>query len=323
MAKLTQAIDHMNLKRFRFWFQLSAFVFIIYGGMLAVDLGNSLPTFSCGYNQTGRAGVCYLLPLQHQLSRPWPVLLGWASLSVLTGFALFVLWFLVLGKAWCGFICPLGTLQDWITSWRQKLGIRASNYREDQFKRLAWVKYVLLSLVILIPLGISSGALSHEWGAPFCQICPGRLILPLFTLDTSQWKVDFSSPPQVALTALGALITGGFLLGSFLKKRFFCFFCPMLALQHLVRKPALFKLKKDGSKCTRCGDCYTACDMEIRPIADDVTTVDMTTEDCTLCLKCVAACPENGALRADFARITIFKSTETGFVKRMQQENRP
>ncbi|MEY2633725.1 MAG: hypothetical protein RIR00_2379, partial [Pseudomonadota bacterium] len=77
--------------------------------------------------------------------------------------------------------------------------------------------------------------------------------------------------------------------------------------------------KKDGSKCTRCGDCYRVCDMEIKEIADDVDNPRIMMDDCTLCLKCVASCPEPGALKAQFATITFFESTEAGFIKRMNK----
>lgn len=319
MSKLRAAVNNVDLKRFRFWLQLAAFVLFVYGGYLAINLGNSLPMFGCGYIREGRAGVCYLLPLQHQLARPWEQLFGYAGIAVLTGFAIFALWFIVLNKGWCGFVCPLGTLQDWLTSLRQKLGIRQSGYSHEQFNKLTWIKYVLLALMLLIPLGIGGGLWSHEVGAPFCQICPGRMILPLFVGDISQWTIDFSSTGKIVLTALGMGITGLFIGGAFVKKRFFCFFCPMSALHYLLSKPALLRLRKDGSKCTRCGDCYTACDMEIREIADDVKRKEIMTDDCTLCLKCVAACPEKGALKVDFANITIFESTEEGFIKRMNK----
>lgn len=319
MNKLKNAVDRMDLKRFRFWFQLVAFLLMVYGGYLAVDLGNKLPMFSCGYNREGRAGVCYLLPLQHQLARSWPQLFSLAGIAVLTGFGVFALWFIVLNKGWCGFVCPLGTIQDWLTALRQKLGIRQSRYTAAQFARLTWIKYVLLALMLLIPLGIGGGFWSHDLGAPFCQICPGRMILPMFTGDFSQWTVDFSSKSMMVLSALGMAITGLFVAGSFVKKRFFCFFCPMSALHYLLSRPALLRLRKDGSKCTRCGDCYTACDMEIREIADDIERKEIMTDDCTLCLKCVAACPEKGALRVDFATVTIFESTEEGFIKRMNK----
>ncbi len=93
----------------------------------------------------------------------------------------------------------------------------------------------------------------------------------------------------------------------------------MSALQYLFSKPALLNLKKDGDKCTRCGDCYRVCDMEIREIADDVEQPRIMQDDCILCLKCVAACPEDGALKATFLGKTIFESTEAGFIKRMNR----
>lgn len=319
MKRLKDAVDRVDLNRFRFWLQLAMFALLVYGGYLAVDLGSRLPMFSCGFNEEGRAGVCYLLPLQHQLSRPWPQLFGFAGISVLTGFGVFFLWFIALNKGWCGYVCPLGTIQDWITALRRRLGARYSRYTQGQFRQLSRIKYLLLALMVLIPLGIGGGWFSRDMGTPFCLICPGRMILPMFTGDFSQFTIDFSSKTALVMTALGMGITGLFLAGAFVKKRFFCFFCPMSALHYLISKPALLKLKKDGDKCTRCGDCYTVCDMEIKEIADDIKTRDIMMDDCILCLKCVAACPEPGALKANFASVTFFESTEAGFIKRSQK----
>lgn len=217
-------IDRIDLRPFRFWFQLIAFVFLVYGGHLAVDLGNSLPTFSCGYNSKGTAGVCYLLPLQHQLAQPWEQLFSPAGIAVLSGFGLFVLWFVVLNKAWCGYVCPLGTIQDWITGIRKRLGIAYSNYSDDHFNKLKYIKYFLLLALIFIPLAIGGHFISHDWGVPFCKICPARMIIPAFNGDFSQWTIDFSSNTKMALTALGMFIVGLFLVGSFIKKRFFLLF---------------------------------------------------------------------------------------------------
>lgn len=319
MKRLKNAVDRVDLNRFRFWLQLAMFALLVYGGYLAVNLGSHLPMFSCGFNEEGRAGVCYLLPLQHQLSRPWPQLFSIAGISVLTGFGVFFLWFIVLNKGWCGYVCPLGTIQDWITALRRRLGARYSRYTQGQFRQLSRIKYLLLALMVLIPLGIGGGWFSRDLGTPFCLICPGRMILPMFTGDFSQFTIDFSSKTALVMTALGMGITGLFLAGAFVKKRFFCFFCPMSALHYLISKPALLKLKKDGDKCTRCGDCYTVCDMEIKEIADDIKTRDIMMDDCILCLKCVAACPEPGALKANFASVTFFESTEAGFIKRSQK----
>ncbi|WP_127477439.1 4Fe-4S binding protein [Sulfurivermis fontis] len=319
MKRIRDAVNSVDLRRFRFWLQLFFFVLLVYGGYLAVNLGQYLPTFACGFNQEGRGGICYLLPLQHQLAMSWKTLFSWAGLMVLQGFLFFALWFFVLNKGWCGYVCPLGTLQDWITSLRARLGIRYSRYTEGQFRRLSLIKYLLLALMILIPLGIGGALLPHDMGTPFCDICPGRMIIPMFTGDFSQLTIDFSTKTTMVMTALGMLVTGLFLAGAFFKKRFFCFFCPMSALHYLLSKPALLRLKKDGAKCTRCGDCYRVCDMEIREIADEVKDPRIMQDDCIMCLKCVAHCPEPGALKATFAGIPIFESTEYGFIKRMNK----
>ncbi len=319
MSRLRQAVNGVDLRRFRFWLQIAFFVLFVYGGYFAINLGNDLPTFSCGFNREGRGGVCFLLPMQHLLSTRWSSLFGMAGIGVLTAFLTFGLWFIVLNKGWCGYACPLGTLQDWITALRVRLGIRHSRYSEGQFRKLSAIKYVLLALTVLLPLGVGGALLPHSLGTPFCDICPGRMIIPMFSGDFSQLTIDFSSKTPMIMTALGMLITGLFLTGAFVKKRFFCFFCPMSALHYLFSKPALLNLKKDGDKCTRCGDCYRVCDMQIPEIADDVEHPRIMQDDCILCFKCIAACPEEGALKATFAGIPIFESTEAGFNKRMTQ----
>jgi polyferredoxin len=319
-TRIRAAINNVNLRRFRFWAQIGFFLLFVYGGYFAINLSNELPTFACAFNREGRGGVCFLMPLQHLMATRWSSLFGWAGLGVLTALLSFAVWFILLNKAWCGYACPLGTLQDWITALRARLGIRYSRYTRSQFRRLSSIKYLLLALTILLPLGIGGGLLPHSLGTPFCDICPGRMIIPLFSGDISQLSIDFSSKTSMIMTALGMLITGLFLTGAFVRKRFFCFFCPMSALHYLFSKPALLNLKKEGAKCTRCGDCYRVCDMQIREIADDVENPRIMQDDCILCFKCIAACPEDGALKATFVGLPVFESTEEGFSRRMNRE---
>lgn len=322
IKKIRAYLSGGDLRRFRFWIQLALFVVFVYGGYVAIDVGQNLPTFSCGFNQEGRGGICYFIPIQHQLAMSPKALFGYAGIAVLTGFLTFVAYFLVFNKAWCGYACPLGTIQDWITALRSRMGIPYGTYTWGQFRFLKKIKYLLLVLLIFIPMGIGAGWFSHDMATPFCMICPGRTILPIFTGDFSQLTIDFSSKTLMILTALGMLITGIFFAGSFIKKRFFCFFCPMSALHYTLSKPALLKLKKDGSKCTKCGDCYTVCDMQIKEIADDVTSTNILQDDCIMCFKCVAACPEEGALHVDFLGQSVFEATVEGYIKRMEKGNK-
>lgn len=316
MKKFRDFINRADIRKFRFWVQLLFFIIFVYGAYFAIDLGRNIPMFSCGFDKEV-GGMCYFLPLQHQLARPLNVLFSVASISILIGLITFLLWFIFLNKAWCGYVCPIGTIQDWITSLRKKMGIRYSTYTQPQFNKLKKIKYLMLALVILAPIGVGMGLLGTEWRTAFCEICPARMVMPVFVGDFSQWSIDFSTRSAMVLTAIGLAFTGLFLIGSFVKKRFFCFFCPMSALHYIFSDIALLRLKKDGKKCTKCGACYSVCDMQIKDIADDVKSTNILRDDCIFCMKCVAACPEEDALHVDIFNIKLFTSTKEGFEKRM------
>jgi len=325
MNRLRIAVNNCRISRFRFYFQIAAFVLLVYGGYWAINIGDQLPTFACVFEK-GRGGSCYLMGLQHQMSIPFKQLFSGRGIGVLVGLATFIGFFIVFNKSWCGYVCPLGTIQDWVTKFRNKLGIRYSTYSEPVNKKLKSVKYMLLALLILIPMGIGNSfaglpTLNHDFGVPFCMICPGRTILPLFTGDISQLAIDFSSKTKMVLTALGMAVTGLFFTGAFVKKRFICLFCPMSAFHYIFSKAGLLRLTKKGEKCTRCGNCYRACDVGIREIADDVESKNIVGDDCMMCLKCVEVCPEEGCLKASFLGIPVYESTEEGFFKRMKGQH--
>ncbi len=324
--QMKRFVNNSEITRFRFYTQITLFILLVYGGVLAIDLGNSLPTFACVFGDK-RGGTCYFWALQHGLTISFDQIISWRGFGFLKGLLTFFLLFILFNKAWCGWACPLGTLQDWITKLRQKLKIRSSEYSPKAFQRLKKIKYILLALIILIPLGISNSVagspkLSHEFGTPFCMICPGRTLLPLFTGDISQLTVDLSSKTKLVLTALGMGITGLFLVGAFVKKRFICFYCPMSAFHYVFSKASFLGLKKEGSKCTRCGNCYNVCDMGIREIADDVVSKNIVKDDCVMCFNCVAVCPEEGCLEVTMVKGSVYKSTEEGFFKRMERRDK-
>ena len=128
--------------------------------------------------------------------------------------------------------------------------------------------------------------------------------------------VDFSSIPKMVFSSLGLLITGLFFTGAFIKKRFICLFCPMSGLHYIFSRASLLRLTKNADKCTRCGNCYRACDMGIRAIADDLEHKNIVKDDCMMCLKCVEVCPEDKCLQVHFVGLPVFESAGKGFFKR-------
>ncbi len=325
--KIKKYVNNANVSRLRFWIQIISFFVFVYGGYFFIEIGSRLPMFSCPY-VPGSPGGCYLIGVQHELNSTWSSIFSPRGISILKSLGIFLLFFIFLNKAWCGFVCPLGTLQDWITRLRKSLGFKFVRYDEMSFKKLKSIKYFILVLLILIPLAINNSffglpELPHGMHTPFCQICPARTILPLFNGDTSQIFIDFTDTSTIIMTSLGLMVAAIFLVGSFVKKRFFCFFCPMSALQFLFSRIGILRLTKDGDKCTRCGNCSRVCDIGITAIADDVLSKNIVKDDCMMCFKCVEACPEEGALKVQVVNFDIFTATEEGFFKRYGADEDP
>jgi len=310
----------MRVDRIRLFVQFICFILMIYGGIFLIDFGRGLPILVCTYSKY-RAGMCFLYPLQRFIGLPFFALLGQYGILLLTYMGMFFLWAIVLNTAWCGWVCPLGFLQDLLTKLREFLGVDLSRFSWLNRDRYRSVKYILLVLLIILPIGVGNSVLglprlTGDLAVPFCQICPARSLLPMFDGNFSHILIDFSSGTKIVLSSLSMIILALLFTASFLKRRFLCSYCPMSALLSLFGKIGLLSLKKDGQRCTRCGNCSRVCPMEIREIAEEREKTNLVTQDCMLCMRCIEVCPEDDALRATFAGLTIFPSTAKGFLKR-------
>lgn len=327
MWNLRSRMNRINMDRVRIWVQFFAFLFLTYGAFLGVSMGQSVPTMTCIYAEN-RGGSCFLYPFQRYLSLPWPMLFGAVFKSFLVYVGVFLLWGLVLGKAFCGWFCPLGFLQDLLTRLRMFLGVDGSRFRWHTRDRFQWIKYALLALLILLPMGMGNSifglpALSSDFAVPFCQICPGKPLAPLFHGELEHFAINFSTPVKLVFTSLSMIILGLFLAGGFVKRRYICAFCPMAALLSLFDRIGFLNLRKKGDACTRCGNCFRACPLEIREIADLRDRKHIVTQDCMLCLRCVEVCPEEKALEATFLGIAFFSASPEGFLSRQAHLSLP
>ncbi len=312
----------MRIDRIRLFVQFVLFLLFIYGGLVSFGLGNAIPTMVCVYAKY-KGGFCFLYPFQRYLSVPLSTLFGSLSTMFLIYLGTFCLWAIAFNKSWCGWACPLGFLQDLLTKLREFLKIDVSRFQWITRYRFLSVKYIILVLLILLPMGIGNALpglpkLNSDFAVPFCQICPGKPLLPLFHGDFSKIGIDFSNTVTLVFSTLSMGIFALLVAGSFLKRRFLCSYCPMAALLSLFEKIGLVSLKKEGTKCTRCGNCFRACPMDILEIAQERDKVNMVTQDCMLCMRCIEVCPENDALRATILGKTVFKSSAQGFLQRQQ-----
>lgn len=273
-------------------------------------MGHFLPCFACPYVGTC-AGNCYLMALQGSqwgVQIPFAEIVSVWTLGIAGMFVGFLLLAIIFSKLWCGWICPFGTLQDWISSIRKKLGIRESRFSWSTRDNLKSVKYIILAILIIVPVFIANGGLHPDFKLPFCQICPAKLLMPLFSGTPKYFAIDTTNPITTVMTAASIVVTAGVLIGMIFKERFFCLFCPLLALISIFQRIGLLRLKKRPDACTGCRNCHGVCPVDIRQV--HLQKENVFTQDCILCLKCVEACPQDGTLSLRLLNKDIFSSSK-------------
>ena len=209
-----------NLSVLRKLVQIATFVFFVYGGLvtgyyLEDKISRSLPALSCAYDHQG-ADLCTLIPIQHQMdhrlgetiANGGNLMMG--ILPTLITLGTFLILFVILNKAFCGWVCPLGTFQEILQIIGQKLGLqRHESLSRGLVSRIRPVKwFILLLLVFAFPLLTGMGMLNHDLGDPFCRICPSRILTTLATGDTSQVYLDTANTTTIVMSLLGDFIFG-------------------------------------------------------------------------------------------------------------------
>lgn len=314
------------VERVRLISQHLSFLLLIYGGRVGIHLGNSIPCFACPF-VSGCGGHCYLMVLQRShvgFQTGFDVIFSSGILNILWPFAVFLLFFIPLSKLWCAWVCPFCLFQDWITMVRKKLGIRPVSWTRKTRQNLKPIKYILLALLILIPVAIANFGLHPDWGLPFCQICPARPILPMFIGKFDYFHIDMTNSVTIGFTLTAMVLTAGFLAGMFFKERFFCIFCPMLALMHLVKRLSPVRFEKKVHACTGCGNCERMCPVDIPDVHLEKDKKDVMTEDCMTCMTCAESCPADDALNFSFgfknSRLKLFSSSNQYFARKWSKK---
>jgi polyferredoxin len=211
---------------------------------------------------------------------------------------------LVLGRFFCGWICPMGALQQfftWLGSRRRGNKI-VLGHRSLRWKYLLLIALLTASLFATQWLGwldpfsllTRSGSVAlvpglnfvaqHalETGADGSQLA-GKAIKPLY--DASR-RFLLSGRQR---TFLGAAFIGavffGLLLLNLRRRRFFCnFLCPLGALYGLLGRYSLFQLRIN-EQCTRCNACASHCTYHNGPFKDYLKS------ECLVCMNCLGDCP--------------------------------
>ena len=242
-----------------------------------------VPGLNC-YSCPGAVAACPLGSLQVSLG------------SLPKAVPLYVLGFLLLaggliGRGVCSFLCPFGLFQELLYK------IPTRKHRKNRFTRyLSLLKYAILAIfVFALPLYYLSanGVVSPA----FCKyVCPAGILegaAPLMAVNHSLF--DMTGMLFILKVSVFLLIV---VSAVFVYRSFCRFLCPLGAIYSFFNRIAVFGIRVDEHKCTRCGACTRACKMD----ADEVND-----RECIRCGECREVCP-TGALDG---RPPIWKGART------------
>lgn len=278
------------------WTVMIIFAFMmIWGGLIfGLKMASlSIPVLSCPWNteQMTESSCYYLSHLNELFELPWQNILLFFGSTI--GFTL------ILGRAICGFLCPVGLIQDIADKIRQKTKTEGIKMNDKMYEALTPIKWCML----LIFVGLCFA------GGNFCNFCPAVAVSPILAgMSTSLYVSGF----------LMVLV----LMGGFFKRRAFCTICPLGTIMGFFHKISFFRVKKDCQSCTECGACYEACPMGIKIIYTEREKADVTHANCIMCGECVRCCPEDNALSLTFAGKKIYTSSRQKIMSGYKQEGK-
>jgi len=224
---------------------------------------------------------------------------------------LFLLLGFVLARFMCGWLCPLGAIQDFLDWIRRKLRLNHVKLPRLFVKffekfRYVWLTFLfIMAIAIVIPiLGLT--LYQKDLNLITCNTCPGRIVFPLLTGGSPGWYL-FNNPINIVLAVTAVIFLIIFLL-SFFGKRLWCRICPTGALLSLFNKGCLIVKEKNSEKCTKCGICERVCPLDNKKVFKEKKKKIVNDYNCINCFKCVDKCPEDDCLKVKFLGITIFRS---------------
>jgi MauM/NapG family ferredoxin protein len=284
-----------RLRRVRQAVQILAFALYVYLLFAALQRRVAFPLADFFFRLDPLAALAALLA-----DRAWIPRLALALITVVLT--------LLLGRVWCGWICPLGTLLEWT---RIPVGARLPR----PYSRWRSVKNVLLFVILAAALLGNLSLLVFDPITLFTRTMT-TAVLPalnraITAAEQTLYPVGFLRPaidwiervlrgpvlpvlqPVFALGVLIALLFAGIVALNALADRFWCrYLCPLGALLGLLSKVSFLR-PSIGPACNRCGHCLSVCRM------DAIQDYEIDSGECTVCLDCLAACPEAGiAFRA-------------------------
>lgn len=177
-----------------------------------------------------------------------------------------VLLAVTVGPLFCGWLCPLGSVQDWIG----RVGKRIFGRRYNRFvpqrvdRALSYLRYFTLVMIVLQTTRFAS--------LVFASIDPYYALFHIWTGTAATGAVM-----MLLLVLTGSLVVA----------RPWCrWLCPFGVLQGVLARFSPWTIRQDAARCRDCTLCARACPMGVA-VDRDAAVRDTR---CNRCLECLEAC---------------------------------
>ncbi len=224
--------------------------------------------------------------------------------SFLIGIFFIVLLFT--NRFFCGWVCPIGTIQDLLTA----IPTKKRRFKAETHNSLLKIKYVIVIIIIIIafPLGVAKNTSVYFYLDLKSQL--GLLAekpVGFFSLSEFIFVYFPNMIREFLLTGnllffsdLGSFFIFAFYISivalSLWYPRFYCrYFCPFAGVASAISDYSFLKLARNPVKCVgraECGICEKVCPKQIR-ILDEPFEFYTGKGECNFCMKCKEQCPYN------------------------------
>ena len=241
-----------------------------------------VPGFNC-YSCPGAIASCPLGALQNALNASWHTA-PWYMLGIVSLFGV------ILGRTICGWLCPLGLIQELLHK------IPVPKIKKSAVTRgLSYLKYVLL-LVFAIAIPIWFGFSQHIPVPGFCKyICPAGTLEGAVGLLQNKANATSFYQLKILFTRKWVIMLIIGLACAFCYRSFCRFLCPLGAIYGFFNRFSLTGVRVDTDRCNGCGLCVRRCQMDVKHVGD---------HECISCGKCMDSCAQ-GAISFRAGKITL------------------
>lgn len=209
----------------------------------------------------------------------------------------------------CGWVCPIGTIQDIMTA----IPIKKRRFKTKTHNTLLKVKYifVILLVILIFPLGVAKNTSVYfylEYKNQFgllAQKPVGFFSLSefIFVYIPNMIREFWTTGNLIFFNDFWSFVIFAFYIAivvlSLLYPRFYCrYFCPYAGVASVISDYSFLKLARNPVKCvgrTNCGDCEKVCPKQIR-ILDEPFEFFTGKGECNFCMKCKEACSYDAIL---------------------------